>query len=227
MDLSHWDLKKTFGFWEAACLASGIDPKVKTHQPELDAKATVISEALRNDYEEIKRENNYYLGWDKHAPDETEYSIFEQGTLPSVGQVELALRLRNSGTSYEMEEVCFEDSPVFTRNRLDEWFKHKNVKSVYNFVPITTESPPSVEKEKPSSKSDRENLLKQIAALSLAFAQKSEKYKKGNKPNASQIANSTIEVLDALPDANLRGVGNSSIRESIMSGLSLLTMTKK
>lgn len=75
--------------------------------------------------------------------------------------------------------------------------------------------------------SDRHRLLKQIAALSLALAEKSTRYKRGEKPNASQIANVTVEILDALPDGNLNGVGTSSLRESIKSGLELLTTIKK
>ena len=67
------------------------------------------------------------------------------------------------------------------------------------------------------------SLKKQVAALALLLAEKSGKYKKGDKPNAYQIAEAVGELLDAMPDANTRGVGKSSIRDSIKAGLSLLT----
>jgi hypothetical protein len=75
------------------------------------------------------------------------------------------------------------------------------------------------------AKCDR--LLKQVAALAITLAMKSGQYKKGDKPNAFLIANNTVEILDALPDANTRGVGVSSIRSSIKEGLELLTTINK
>ena len=74
---------------------------------------------------------------------------------------------------------------------------------------------------------DRNNLLKQIAALSLLISEKSNLYKRGGKPNALQIAKGVEGIIDALPDANMKGVSGSSIRESIREGLELLTMTKQ
>ena len=81
--------------------------------------------------------------------------------------------------------------------------------------------------ENPMVISERNNLLKQIAALSLALAEKSNRYKRGDKPNVSQIADATIDTLDALPDINPGGIGKSSFRDSIKAGLDLLTMTKQ
>ncbi|QOK90886.1 hypothetical protein HF908_04955 [Ralstonia pseudosolanacearum] len=67
------------------------------------------------------------------------------------------------------------------------------------------------------------SLKKQVALLALLLAEKGGKYKNGDKPNASQIAEAVDELLQALPDAKTRGVGKSSIRESIKAGLDLLT----
>lgn len=83
-------------------------------------------------------------------------------------------------------------------------------------------APPST--EKPLADNERNNLLKQIGSLSLALAEKSNRYKRGDKPNVSQIADATIETLDALPDVKTGGVGKSSFRESITAGIALLTM---
>ena len=74
---------------------------------------------------------------------------------------------------------------------------------------------------------ERNNLLKQIGALSLVVAEQSKKYKRGEKPNGLQIANVTGEIVDALPVANKAGLGASSIRESIRQGIELLTTIQK
>lgn len=71
--------------------------------------------------------------------------------------------------------------------------------------------------------SERDKLLKHIAALSLALAEKSNRYKRGSAPNANQIADAVVEILEAMPDASTHGVGKSSVRESIGAGLALLT----
>lgn len=69
---------------------------------------------------------------------------------------------------------------------------------------------------------ERERLLKQVAALALVLAEKSDRYKRGDKPNASQIATAVEVVLDEVPGANLKGLGKSNIRESIKEGLKLI-----
>ncbi|VVE14884.1 hypothetical protein PIN31115_02821 [Pandoraea iniqua] len=69
---------------------------------------------------------------------------------------------------------------------------------------------------------ERANLQKQIAAMALVLAEKSGKYRKGERPNVSQIAEAVDELLSALPDANSRGVGKSNVRANISAGLNLL-----
>lgn len=75
----------------------------------------------------------------------------------------------------------------------------------------------------PLATTERHTLLKQIGALSLALAEQSKKYKRGEKPNGLQIANVAGEIVDALPGANTAGLGVSSIRESIRQGIELLS----
>lgn len=71
---------------------------------------------------------------------------------------------------------------------------------------------------------ERDKLLKQIGALALLLSEKSSRYKSGDKPNGSQIAAGVGELVDAMPDANARGLGDSSIRSSISEGLKLLAV---
>ena len=75
----------------------------------------------------------------------------------------------------------------------------------------------------PLATMERNTLLRQIGALSLALAEQSKKYKRGEKPNGLQIANFAGEIVDALPGANTAGLGVSSVRESIRQGIELLT----
>ncbi|WP_232505788.1 hypothetical protein, partial [Burkholderia thailandensis] len=59
----------------------------------------------------------------------------------------------------------------------------------------------------PSDLGDREraSLHKQIGALALALASASNRYRKGDDPNSSKIADAVTEILDALPDAKRQG----------------------
>ncbi|WP_175829627.1 hypothetical protein [Burkholderia cepacia] len=77
----------------------------------------------------------------------------------------------------------------------------------------------------PSDLGDRErtSLHKQIGALALALASASNRYRKGDDPNSSRIAEAVTDILDALPDAKRQGTGSSSIRASIKAGLDLLS----
>lgn len=70
---------------------------------------------------------------------------------------------------------------------------------------------------------ERNKLLKQIAGLALLLAEKGGKYSRAGKPNANQIATAVEAIVDALPDVSAAGLKNSSIRESISSGLRLMT----
>ena len=93
--------------------------------------------------------------------------------------------------------------------------------------PVSNESPPTDQAEIERSainltEAERDKLLKQIASLALALAEKNNRFKRGDKPNANQIAEAVGAILDVMPDVNKRGISNSSIRESIQDGLALL-----
>ncbi len=72
------------------------------------------------------------------------------------------------------------------------------------------------------SGSERGKLLRQIAGLALLLAEKSNTYRRSDSPNADKIAKDVGELLEALPDANTFGTGNTSVRTSIAEGLKLL-----
>lgn len=72
------------------------------------------------------------------------------------------------------------------------------------------------------TESDRTKLLKQIAVMALLLAEKSNKFKRSNVPNALQIANEVQEILDAGTFNNRKGTGSTEIRNSISEGLKLL-----
>lgn len=74
-----------------------------------------------------------------------------------------------------------------------------------------------------ASDGERNKLVKQIGAMALLLAEKNGRYKIGDRPNANQIADAIGDILDALPDASLRGLGKSSLRESIRTGIELLS----
>jgi hypothetical protein len=84
-------------------------------------------------------------------------------------------------------------------------------------------SAPSVETTSALSNRERDSLQKQIAALALALAERSNRYKNGERPNGNQIAEAVCEILEALPDARTHGVGKSALRASIRAGVDLLT----
>lgn len=72
------------------------------------------------------------------------------------------------------------------------------------------------------SSRERESLHKQIAALALALAEQSNKYKNGDRPNGNQIAEAASAILEAMPDARTHGSSKSAIRASIKAGIDLL-----
>lgn len=69
---------------------------------------------------------------------------------------------------------------------------------------------------------ERVSLQKQIAALALLLAEKSRLYRNGDKPNGNRIAEAVATMLDAMPDANKRGVSSASLRASIKAGVEML-----
>ncbi len=78
------------------------------------------------------------------------------------------------------------------------------------------------EKEQPLKEHERITLLKQIGILSLALAEKNPKYKRGNIPNASLIAEFAHEIAEHIPDIELKGLSVNYLRVRIADALKLL-----
>lgn len=71
-------------------------------------------------------------------------------------------------------------------------------------------------------KSERDKLLKQIGLLALVLAEKSNRYKRGKKPNAFQVAKDAQLIIDAVELPGKKGTGKTEICNSISQGLKLL-----
>lgn len=80
-----------------------------------------------------------------------------------------------------------------------------------------------IKKEKQKlTESERDNLLKQIGLLALVLSEKTSKYKRGEKPNASQVAKDAQLIIDAFPFPSKEGTGSTKLRDSISKGIELL-----
>jgi hypothetical protein len=90
----------------------------------------------------------------------------------------------------------------------------------YNRQVISIVSPKSSSEN--LSETERNKYKKQVALLALAVAEKSNIYKIGDSPNVNQINVLAQTILESHSDANTKGLGSSSIRESISEGLKLL-----
>ncbi|MEX3852648.1 hypothetical protein AB3X94_01030 [Paraburkholderia sp. BR10923] len=69
---------------------------------------------------------------------------------------------------------------------------------------------------------ERETLLRQLGALALLLSAKASLYRRGDRPNARQIAAAVADMADALPDADRHGLSSANIRKNISEGVSLL-----
>lgn len=112
-------------------------------------------------------------------------------------------------------------------NYIDRLYKWAAKKGIDCYVPaqqiaiIKSNDLPETESND-LSETERNNLLKQIGGLALVLAEKNNRYKKGDTLSANAIAESVIEIIDTLQDANKYGLGKTSIRKNISSGLKLI-----
>jgi hypothetical protein len=80
----------------------------------------------------------------------------------------------------------------------------------------------SISKPATLTENERGKLLKQIASLALLLSEKSNKYKRGEKPIASRLAEDVGLIFDAFEFEGKKGAGNSELRDSIAKGVKLL-----
>lgn len=161
--------------------------------------------------------------WLKNLPGDLEFTQYQFNDL--FQQHRRLLQYWNSGT----HQPALTPLPYFVN-----WAKSKGftppwrqVAAESGLIPEETFLDQRTHENQSCTNLERERLLKQIGALALTLAEKSKKYKCGDNANASQIAESMGIILKDLPDANICGVGNSSIRASIKVGIDLLTTIGK
>jgi hypothetical protein len=257
VELSIWDLEYVFTAHDAALLAVGADPHEDNLSKQLVAKAALIQREIEQAAygAALYAERLLKDCWD--APPMSSDIWEAGGRDHELPSCELRRFVGNaidSNSNFSSDDFALKiGNPQFSRDDLAYWLAARGIRPVYDFnckgrisvdlrsdngrhelsaVRVSSLSKSSNERMKDESSyllasPERNTLLKQIAALSLVLAEKSNRYKRGGKPNALQIAKDTVEILDALPDADTRGVGSSSIRESIHAGIELLTTIKK
>lgn len=159
MDLSHWDLVDVFSLHEAACLASGFDPKLKEITPEQEAKSSLLRQVMNAAHDSALRHADYYL---RSQFEEDFFFVekpIERGDLQSI---ELEKRFR---ICFDIKKSLGDFDPerlTFSRETLDDWLREKGYQSPYSFCRL-----PSQEhgEEKPLATKERTTLLTLIALL--------------------------------------------------------------
>lgn len=163
------------------------------------------------------RKNGRDTAWD------TTYPIFispeTAGRLIHESYVELKEWKTKDGESWEVALGFSPSGPQISRDSLIVYQDERR-----RFEDANSEPEPKISElvEACLTETERNKLLKQIGGLALLLAEKANIYRNGQGPNASQIANAVTDLLKDIPDANVRGAGASSIRDSIREGLVLL-----
>jgi len=118
---------------------------------------------------------------------------------------------------------------LFLPEEVTKWALRKPDLFPYGNFPFTPADfeEPKQEAAQASTVTDaeKEKLLKQIGLLALGYSEMSGSYKIGDRPNANAIADKVDEVLKGLEGVvpiKKRGLGKSTIRDSIRAGLDLL-----
>lgn len=70
---------------------------------------------------------------------------------------------------------------------------------------------------------ERDNLMKMLGGMALLIAEKHGKYRRGEKPNASAIAEAMAEIIEQLPSTNTYGLSPRNIRDKLPEAIRLLT----
>lgn len=160
MDLSHWDLVGAFSLHEAACLASGFDPKLKEITPNQEAKASLLRQLMNSAHDSAIKHARWYL----RSQFEEDAMFFEKpvesGDLQSIElqrRLHTCLGLKTPLGDYEPER------PTFSRETLSAWLEEKGYQSPYSFIRRPREG--QSEEQKPLMAKERTSLLTVIALL--------------------------------------------------------------
>lgn len=206
MELSHWDLVDQFTLFEAACLATGIDPNcarlLEIGQRE---KVKFVEKAMSEGYklaQACAAEKLANLG---AAAD----SLLMPETLPSI-QLAQELSATNKSANEFASPQAFIDKSLpahFSRKAISDWFDAKGHKTVYDFseklrrqsASRLRDSVPIPTVEKPLSTTERTTLLVIIAALC-----EHGTIKPKERGAAMQIAKLTEEIGAPVSDDRVR-----------------------
>jgi hypothetical protein len=191
-----WRRISVAAVWEWVALSSNLEPKCLVQQT-----------SGMPDIFTAKSGDPYY---------NTAYNRFE--VLQFHECLEIARRHARKGGRLRVEEQGQKD--LLASVRLDAFVEFANAQDWA--LPDGFHAAFSQVQTSTLSESERNNLLKSIGLLALLVAERSGKYKRGDTPNASRIAEAVQEIVNGMPDANKYGTGTSSIRENIGRGLNLL-----
>ncbi|WP_345798414.1 hypothetical protein [Castellaniella sp. MT123] len=229
VSLSHYDLLEEFTAHEAACLIAGLDPvHWETERETYKGPVSTIKKAMARDWERtyhtVHQEAEQWEKAKSPTPDEPWRRDGE--FLPSqdfwmdwdmfclVGLVDVL------GRTGPVDDPAF-DEIVFHREDIAAWLRARRYRSAHYFW--TEGDSEQKASEIPSQPEvERDRLLRLVGALALLLAERPGRYRRGDRPNALQIAEATAELMSAMPDANSRGLGNSNIRASVSEGVTLL-----
>ncbi len=160
MDLSHWDLVDAFSLHEAACLASGFDPKLKEITPNQEAKATLLRQVMNNAHDSAMK----HAGWYLRSQFEEDFMFVEEpvesGDLQSIEltkRFHICLMIKEPLGDFDPER------PTFSREALGVWLEEKGYQSPYSFIRQPRQG--QSEEQKPLTAKERTSLLTVIALL--------------------------------------------------------------
>lgn len=136
MDLTFWDFRTHFNTQEAANLIIGQEPGERQYEPAVAHRVRSITAEINAAAERahlfaISSLQNI-MPWDEGYPWSSE---FPPGYLASVELMEFVESVHAGQSKPEWEHLMFYASGLeqFSREDLNEWVIHNNIRSVYDF----------------------------------------------------------------------------------------------
>jgi hypothetical protein len=168
VDLSHWDLVERLSLFEAASLATGIDPLLTNLPDEAVARRALVLRELTRAYEDTIAITEVWLDFPEPDEKKRRDPIFSRHLV----SCELRLAVHEAvDTGLEKLPDWFyaehiKTDTTFAREDLSKWFAHKRYVSSYSFVQQTSSdtSVDHVDEDLVNTRL-RNNLLRLILAL--------------------------------------------------------------
>jgi len=186
MELSHWDLVKNLTLWEAAFLAGGIEPRLKTLSPEQEAKAQLIHEKLAEDYELTLHCAKSILSGDRD-PDESEESILILDALPSLQLLREVRSCLATGNQFNPESFENGERQTFTREQLQEWFVFSDFIPAYRFCKLKEKSAPTIQEVRQKNHSNVSDKLSKMNQASSKFWSNADRLDRSTHPTNATV----------------------------------------